>query len=90
MGKDKINRYGHSAPYPENIPKFSIQAFSDEYDTVVDPFSGSFTSAICASMLQRNGIGIELNRDFVTLSVDKANQKGVFTEIWPADSYTDK
>jgi DNA modification methylase len=85
IGRNKVNRYGHSAPFPEEIPNFSIQAFTQERDLVVDPFSGSFTSMICASALNRHGIGIEINREFVSLSVDRATQRGVSTEIW-ADS----
>ena len=82
IGRNKVNRYGHSAPFPEAIPNFSIRAFTHEKDLVVDPFSGSFTSVICASALNRNGIGIEINRDFVPLSIERAAQKGILTEVW--------
>lgn len=56
------NTLGHTAPYPEDIPEFAIKMFSYKGENVLDPFAGSFTSAIVAKKLNRVGVGIELNK----------------------------
>ena len=57
------NHHGHSAVYPEYIPEFFIKLFSDEGDTVLDPFLGSGTTIRVAKRLGRKGIGIEKKED---------------------------
>ncbi len=56
------NILGHTAPYPENIPELAIKFFSYKNERILDPFAGSFTSAIVAKKLGRIGIGIEINK----------------------------
>jgi DNA modification methylase len=57
------NKLGHTAPFPEDIPEFAVKMFSYNGEYVLDPFGGSFTSAIVAKRLNRIGIGIELNKN---------------------------
>lgn len=52
---------GHSAAFPEWLPEFFIQLFTDEGDVVVDPFLGSGTTYRVAQRLGRIPIGIEIN-----------------------------
>lgn len=56
---------GHSAAYPEWLPEFFVLLFTDEGDTVLDPFLGSGTTSKVAHRLRRNSIGIEINQDYV-------------------------
>ncbi|MCX8069121.1 MAG: DNA methyltransferase [Thermodesulfovibrionales bacterium] len=56
------NRLGHSAPFPKDIPDMAIKYFSYTGEKVLDPFAGSFTTAIVAHKLNRVGIGIEINK----------------------------
>lgn len=51
---------GHSAAFPEALPEFFIKLFTEEGDTVLDPFMGSGTTLAVAQRLGRNAIGIEL------------------------------
>lgn len=56
------NILGHTAPFPEEIPEFTVKMFSYKGEKVLDPFAGSFTSVIVARKLNRVGIGIEINK----------------------------
>jgi len=51
---------GHSAAFPEALPEFFIKLFTEEGDTVLDPFMGSGTTLAVAQRLGRNAIEIEL------------------------------
>jgi len=75
IGKDGENKYGHSAPFPEEVPKLSVLTFTNKEELVLDPFSGSGTTAIVAAINERIGVGIELNESYFSLSILKANQK---------------
>ena len=57
------NILGHTAPFPREIPAYAIQAFSGVGEIVLDPFAGSFTTPIEATLAGRHGVGIELNKD---------------------------
>jgi site-specific DNA-methyltransferase (adenine-specific) len=48
----------HPAPFPVEIPKRCIQSISAE--VILDPFSGSGTTALAAEMLDRKWIGIDV------------------------------
>lgn len=50
----------HSAAFPESLPEWFIKLFTEEGDTVLDPFAGSGTTLIVAEKLKRNSIGIEI------------------------------
>jgi adenine-specific DNA-methyltransferase len=46
-----------------------IKASSNQNDTVLDPFSGTFTTSYVAKKLNRKSIGIEINEDFVKIGL---------------------
>ena len=52
---------GHSAAFPEWLPEFFIELFTDEGDVVLDPFLGSGTTFRVASRLNRTPVGIEID-----------------------------
>ncbi len=53
---------GHSAAFPEWLPEFFINLFTDEGDVVLDPFLGSGTTCRVANRMHRVALGIELNQ----------------------------
>ncbi len=55
------NILGHTAPFPKEIPEYAISVFTGVGETVLDPFAGSFTTAIEAVRQGRVGVGIEIN-----------------------------
>jgi site-specific DNA-methyltransferase (adenine-specific) len=57
----------HSAVFPEALPAWFIKLFTDENDWVLDPFMGSGTVLKVAHRLQRNSVGIEIQRKYYEL-----------------------
>jgi site-specific DNA-methyltransferase (adenine-specific) len=51
---------GHSAAFPQALPRWFIELFTDPGDTVLDPFAGSGTTLAAALELGRHAIGVEL------------------------------
>lgn len=49
------------AAFPEELASRLIQLFSFAGETVLDPFTGSGTTAKCSALLGRNSVGYELN-----------------------------
>lgn len=56
----ECNNKNHSAAFPESLPEWFIKLFTEEHDTVLDPFMGSGTTNIVAQRMNRNSIGIDI------------------------------
>jgi len=75
----KINSKGeniakHSAPFPEDIPKFAILAYTHEGDIVLDPYIGSGTTGRVARKWNRKWIGFELQKELKKV-IDKKTMR---------------
>jgi len=68
------NTLGHTAPFPEDIPEYAVKAFSFVGETLLDPFAGSFTSAIVAAKYGRIGIGFELHKENIIVAKKRMAQ----------------
>lgn len=75
------NRQEHPTQKPEGLIERMVLASSNSGDWVLDPFSGSGTTLRVCQQLQRNGVGIEINPDYVTMT-----QKRLATEFNGFDS----
>ncbi len=64
-------KIGHPAPFPVELPRRCIKLFSFVGDTVLDPFLGSGTTLIAAKILNRKGIGIEIDSQYCDLSKER-------------------
>lgn len=59
---------GHPAVFPEALANDHIISWSNEGDTVFDPFTGSGTTGKMAILNNRNFIGIELNEEYFKIA----------------------
>ncbi len=55
---------GHPAVFPLQLAADHIRSWSNEGNTILDPFMGSGTTAIAAIREKRNFIGFELNKKY--------------------------
>lgn len=55
---------GHPAAFPKALPTWFIKLFTDEGDTVLDPFAGSGTTLTAALELDRDAIGIDTDPEY--------------------------
>ena len=62
------NRQSHPTQKPEGLMERMILASSNEGSSVLDPFLGSGTTLRVCQQLNRFGVGIELNPDYVKMS----------------------
>lgn len=65
----------HYAAFPEELVKTPILACTSEGDIVLDPFSGSGTTAVVAKKLGRNYIGMDLNDVYVDLAIKRLSEE---------------
>jgi site-specific DNA-methyltransferase (adenine-specific)/site-specific DNA-methyltransferase (cytosine-N4-specific) len=56
----ECNNKNHSAAFPKELPEWFIRLFTQENDTILDPFMGSGTTIEVANKMKRNAIGIEI------------------------------
>ena len=52
--------------FPVELPKRAIEMFTFVGETVLDPFLGSGTTSLAALITNRNSIGYEINKDFLS------------------------
>lgn len=64
----------HGATFPEKLVNRLIRMYTKESELVLDPFLGSGTTLEACRNTNRNGIGIELNEQFIHYSKDIINQ----------------
>jgi len=71
--KHNKKRDPHPCQLPIHLLDRLILLSTDENDIVLDPFSGTGTTAISAKRLGRNFIGFELDQEYVNISKEKLN-----------------
>lgn len=65
--QDKI-AFQHPAIFPEQLVADHLLSWTNEGDTVLDPFMGSGTTGKMCSAYNRNFIGIEVNKDYYKIA----------------------
>ena len=71
-------KIGHPAPFPVELPKRCIKLFSFIGDIVLDPFLGSGSTLIACALLNRNGIGVDIDKNYCELAKNRLiNEAGI-------------
>lgn len=69
----KEKSIAHPARFPEKLAEFFILSGSYEGEIILDPFSGSGTTAVIAQKNKRLWIGIDTNADYCELAKARVN-----------------
>lgn len=71
----------HPCQLPIHLLERIILMSTDKDDVVLDPFSGTGTTAIAAKRLNRNYIGFELDKNYVAISTKKLNATAPISKL---------
>ena len=67
----------HSAVFPIDLPEWFIRLFTEPGDVVLDPFSGSGTTAVAAVELNRLYVGIDISREYCDLALNRVADRQI-------------
>jgi len=65
----------HPAPFPLELASRLIRMFSFVGDTVLDPFMGTGTTNLAASLFGRNSTGVEISPEYVGLASSRMHDE---------------
>lgn len=72
------NTLGHTAPFPEDIPRFVAKVFTQTPDDIVlEPFAGSGTTLIACSKCNVKSLGIELCDEYANLILEQGQRNNI-------------
>ena len=73
----------HVAAYPEELVAFFLEAHTDPGDVICDPFLGSGTTLKVCRVMNRRGVGFEINAEYSDLIRQR------ILEAWAVPEWTD-
>jgi len=73
---EKKSRIGHPAPFPVELPLRCMKLFSYVDDTVLDPFMGSGSTLVAASLTKRKAVGIEIDPRYCEIAAKRIRREG--------------
>ena len=83
-GKERLrennNQRSHPTQKPEALMYRIILSSTNKGDIILDPFLGSGTTAVVSKKLQRNFIGIEQDKEYVSLAKKRLKQTKVLND----------
>jgi len=71
----------HPAPFPEKLAHDHIISWSNEGDTVLDPFMGSGTTGVACQNMNREFIGIELDPEYFKIAQDRITHAQIKRDV---------
>jgi site-specific DNA-methyltransferase (adenine-specific) len=79
--KDKL----HPTQKPVALMEYLIKTYTNEGDTVLDPFLGSGTTAVACERMGRNCVGIEISEEYCNIARKRVQEEkdkmGLFNEL---------
>jgi site-specific DNA-methyltransferase (adenine-specific)/modification methylase len=77
LGKEK-ERY-HPTQKPLDLMLWCIEQYNkNKGDTILDPFLGSGTTLVAAKQLGRKAVGIELEKKYLDITIERLRQEQLF------------
>ena len=73
----------HKTQKPEELLRKIVLASSNEGDTILDPFMGSGTTAVCSEQLNRKWLGCDLSPDYLGWAADRLE----LVESWSVEKW---
>lgn len=74
-----MSKEDHFASFPAKIPELCIKASTEEGDLVLDPFVGTGTTVLQASILGRRYLGFDLSEKYVGIAKRRLKElEGIF------------
>jgi DNA modification methylase len=71
INTEKKNKTGHPAVFPINLAQDHIKTWSNKNDIVLDCFMGSGTTGVVCKNLNRNFIGIEIDKTYFDIAKNR-------------------
>jgi site-specific DNA-methyltransferase (adenine-specific) len=65
----------HPTQKPTSLMKWCLQNYSEENQTILDPFMGSGTTGVAAKMLNRNFIGCEISPKYFEIAKNRIEKQ---------------
>jgi site-specific DNA-methyltransferase (adenine-specific) len=84
---ESATRVNHPAPFPVELPKRLIELYTYREDVVLDPFSGSGSTAVAAVRTGRHFLGFETDESYRALSVARLEREQAERETAVGDAF---
>ena len=69
--KSRAQKFHHPSTFPLDLPRWCIRLHGKPNPTVLDPFMGTGTTMLAASLEDARGIGIELDPDYLAIARER-------------------
>jgi site-specific DNA-methyltransferase (adenine-specific) len=73
----------HPTQKPVELMRWCLSKYSNEGDTILDPFAGSGTTCVAAKILGRKYIGIEINPVYAEIARKRVEQAQYEEQMFP-------
>jgi site-specific DNA-methyltransferase (adenine-specific) len=71
LSKGELKKRDHPCQLPLALLKILVKVSSNNGAIIFDPFAGTFTTSIAAAELERNSIGVEINKQYINFGLKR-------------------